>query len=97
LGKLFKALLYGLSFILLYALLLIVGPLILLLAGHNHLASEPALFGHSLYKVNIHDHAFKSAATILGVFLSFVLGIVFFALIRLIASFFKKPSNKMVS
>ncbi|MFD2045504.1 hypothetical protein ACFSTA_17610 [Ornithinibacillus salinisoli] len=75
-AKVFKAISSGLSLTFLYVLTVFITPIILLLLGYSNLVSDPSLFGFHLYIIEVKDTTFTTEATLFGVGLSFIIGII---------------------
>ncbi|RAS74471.1 hypothetical protein [Priestia endophytica] len=81
---LFKALIGGIGLSLLYALIILVAPMIMMIMGINKYTSTPELLGFPIYQIGVNGNEFDSSATGMGFILSIIMGIIFYYLVRLL-------------
>ncbi|CDQ38724.1 hypothetical protein [Virgibacillus salexigens] len=75
---LWKSLKLGISFVFIYVLIVFSAPFIIRLMGTTSVSSSPTMFQFSLYSINIRGNTFESEATIMGLFISLILGTVIY-------------------
>lgn len=86
----FKVISSGISFGLLYMFLVFMSPILLMFLNYSHINSKPTIFGFPLYIIKLNGHQFSSEATLLGVMLSILLGLLFYLIIQFGFSLLKK-------
>ena len=84
----------GLCFMFLYILTILCAPIILLLMGYRDFKQKPDILGFDLYVIEIADTNFYSHATILGIAISFFIGVLIYVLFLFL---FKKSNKKILS
>ncbi|GAA0432630.1 hypothetical protein PD280_07685 [Virgibacillus salarius] len=90
--KYLKSVFNGLCFMFLFILVILCAPIVMLLLGYTEFKQEPSLFGYHLYVIEIQGTNFSSTANILGLLLSFLIGVIIYFLF--LALFKQKKHQK---
>lgn len=80
--KVFKAVLGGISFALLYIVVILISPFIIRFSGNTNFTSHPELINEKLYSIQVTGNEFNSHATAMGMVLSIVIGMVIYFLLN---------------
>jgi hypothetical protein len=74
-SKFFRALMGGVSFVILYIIAVMGAPIVLFILGYSEVDSKPTILNLPIYIVEINGETFFSEATGLGLLLSLLVGI----------------------
>ncbi|MEI5906864.1 hypothetical protein WAK64_07305 [Bacillus spongiae] len=89
-GKAFKVLSSGFCFTLLFALVVLITPIILMVSGNTDFKTELSFLGLELYRIEIADTQFISKASTFGCLLAFIFGVAMHFTINYVTAAFKK-------
>ncbi|SIS74776.1 hypothetical protein [Salimicrobium salexigens] len=80
--KYLKSIFNGLCFMFLFILVVLSAPIVMILLGYTDFKQAPSFFGYNLYGIEIQGADFSSDANVLGLLLSFLIGVIIYFLFQ---------------
>ncbi len=83
-AQFFKAIFGGISFLIIYIIVIMCTPIVLSILGYSDVDSKPTILKYPLYVIQVREDEFFSEATTAGLLLSFIFGIILYYLFLLL-------------